>query len=202
MTLDKYATFNLDNSSLVRNNAHCDYSKEDLGDCRVQSVLQHMYPSYIDLIVSDDCLPKKGTDDHLKCVPTFALNYIDLGDASDCPLLDRAEQTVNKSPTYVDVTAYVNLSSDDWTSNSSSVTDQTSDSTTCNQYSSSSFSDALNGSQGQSSGEETSSILQNNDSSRESDVSSVQSKSKPEVKGTRAGRCAPDSKPAELKNAC
>jgi hypothetical protein len=177
MALDKSATFDLDSSSLVRNDAHCDYSKEDLGDCRVQSVLQHTHPSYINLTVSDDCLSKKGTYGHLKSVPTSALNYIDLGDVSDCPLLDRAEQTVSKSPTYVDVTAYVDLTSDDWTSNSSSVTDQTSDSATCNQSASSSFSDAVNGSQGQSSREGTSSISQNSDSSRESDVSSVQSKS-------------------------
>jgi hypothetical protein len=205
MALDMSATFDLDSSSLVRNDAHCDYSKEDLGDCRVQSVLQHTHPSYIDLTVSDDCLPKKGTGGHLKSVPTSALNYIDLGDASDCPLLDHAEQIVSKNPTYIDVTAYVDLTSDDWTSNSSSVTDQTSDNATCNQSASSFFSDAINESQGQSSGEGTSPISQNSDSnrdsSRESDVSSVQSKSKPEVKGTRAGRCAPDSKPAESKKA-
>ena len=202
MTLDRSATFDMDSSNLVRNNAHCDYSKEDLGDCRVQSVLQHMHPSYIDLTVSDDCLPKKGTCGHLKSVLISALNYIDLGDTSDCPLLDCAEQTVSKSPTYVDVTAYVDLTSDDWTSNSSSVTDQTSDNATCNQSVSSSFSDAVNGFQGQSSREGTSSISQNSDSSCESDVSSIQSKSKPEVKGTRAGRCVSDSKLAESKKAC
>ncbi len=205
MALDKSATFDLDSSSLVRNDACFDYSKEDFGDCRVQSVLQHMHPSYIDLTVSDDCLAKKGTSGHLKFVPTSALNYIDLGDASDCPLLDRAEQTVSKNPTYVDVTAYVDLTSDDWTSNSSSVTDKTSDIATCNQSASSSFSDTVNGSQGLSSGAGTSSISQNNDSNHdsscESDVSLVHSKSKPEVKGTRAGRCAPDSKPAESKKA-
>jgi hypothetical protein len=178
MALDRSATFDLDSSSLVRKDAYCDYSKEDLGDCRVQSVLQHTHPSYIDLIVSDDCLPKKGIGGHLKYVPTSALYYIDLGDASDCPILDRVEHTVSKNPTYVDVTAYVDLTSDNWT---------------------------VNGSQWQSSGEGTSSISQNSDSnrdfSRESDVSSVQSKSKPEVKGTRAGRCAPDSKVAESKKA-
>ena len=104
MALDMYAAFDLDSNSFLRNNAHCDYSKEDLRVCRVQSVLQHTQPSYIDLTVSDDCLPKKGTCGHHKSVPTSALNYIDLGDASDCPpLLDRAEQTVSKSPTYVDV---------------------------------------------------------------------------------------------------
>ena len=110
-----------------------------------------MHPSYIDLTVSDDCLPKEGTCGHLKYVPTSALNYIDLQDATDCPLLDRAEQNVSKSPTYVDVTAYVDLTSDDWTSNSSSVMDQTSDNATCNQSASSSFSDVVNGSQRQSS---------------------------------------------------
>jgi hypothetical protein len=52
--------------------------------------------------------------------------------------------------------------------------------------------------------EGTSSITQNSyagvsDSSRESDVTSIHSKSKPEVKGTKAGGCAPDSKPAESK---
>ena len=159
MTLDRSATFDMDSSNLVRNNAHCDYSKEDLGDCRVQSVLQHMHPSYIDLTVSDDCLPKKGTGGHLKSVPTSALNYIDLGDASDCPLLDRAKQIVSKSPTYVNVTAYIDLTSDDWTSKFSSVTDQISDSATCNQFASSSFSDAVNGSQGQSSREGTSELF-------------------------------------------
>ena len=117
-----------------------------------------MHPSYIDLTVSDDCLLKKGTGGHLKSVPTSTLNYIDLGDASDCPFLDCTEQTVSKSPTYVDVIAYVDLTSDDWTSNSSSVTDQISNSATCNQSASSSLSDAVNGSQGQSSGEGTSSI--------------------------------------------
>jgi hypothetical protein len=91
MALDRSATFDMDSSSLVRNDAHYDYSKEDLGDFRVQSVLQHTHPSYIDLTVSDDCLSKKGTGGHLKYVPTSALNYIDLEDASDCPLLDRAE---------------------------------------------------------------------------------------------------------------
>ena len=114
-----------------------------------------MHPSYIDLTVSDGCLPKKGTSGHLKFVPTYALNYIDLGDASDCHLLDRAEQTVRKNPTYVDITTYVDLTSNHWTSNSSSVTDQTLDSATCNQFASSSFSDAVNGSQGQNFGEET-----------------------------------------------
>ena len=274
-------------------------------------------PSYIDLTVSDDYLPKKGIGGHHKSVPTSALNYIDLRNASDCPLLVCAKHTSSKSLTYVDTTsnnsrsvphlvlpkhpgvrhnlhtvrsdcsvnssgpgafypnqetakalrrtdvvtslisesrgspppsrvvdgvpnfgyeqspdmsqsscepatvaplvdfcctkatigtAYVNLTSDDWTSNFASVMDQISDNATCNHYASSSFSDVVNGSQWQSTGDGTSSITQNNyagasDSIRENDVSSVHSKSKPEVKGTRAGGCAPDSKPAESKKA-
>ena len=87
MTLDRSATFDLDSNIFLRNDAHCDYSKEDLGVCRVRSVLQHTQPSYIDLTVSYDCLQKKGTGGHHKYVPTSALYYIDLGDASYCPPL-------------------------------------------------------------------------------------------------------------------
>jgi hypothetical protein len=101
MALDRSATFDFDSNSFLRNDAHCDYSKEDLGVCRVRSVLQHTQPSYIDLTVSDDC-----TGGHHKYVPTSAFNYIDLGDASDCPpLLVCAEQTSSKSLTYVDITS-------------------------------------------------------------------------------------------------
>jgi hypothetical protein len=106
MALDRSATFDFDSNSFLRNDAHCDYSKEDLGVCRVRSVLQHTQPSYIDLTVSDDCLPNNGTGGHHKYVPTSAFNYIDLGDASDCPpLLVCAEQTSSKSLTYVDITS-------------------------------------------------------------------------------------------------